>query len=58
MYVLIHDILVFFVSSRRSSDVGSTVNNCSCTLLTIRNQRCKVLTLCMLVSYAENIASG
>ena len=34
MYVFIHDMFVFYVSSRRPSGVGSTMTNCSCTLLT------------------------
>ena len=50
--------LCCYVSSRRLSDVGSTMTNCTCILLIghIWNQsRCIVLTLCMLVSYADNI---
>ena len=34
MYVFIHDMFVLLVSSRRPSDVGSTMTDCSCTLLT------------------------
>ena len=51
-----------YVSSRRPSDVGSTVTKCSCTLLIIGHTEPKsvffVLTLCMLVSYADNICKG
>ena len=46
--------LCCYVSSRRLSDFGSTVTNCSCTLL-IGHTEPKVLTLCMLVSYTDNI---
>ena len=34
VHVLYMIRLCFYVSSRRPSDVGSTVTNCSCTLLT------------------------
>ena len=59
----IHDIyyLCCHVSSRRPSDVESTLTNCSCTLLIIGHtepNRCTVLTICMLVSYADNICKG
>ena len=53
--------LCCYVSSHPPSDVGSTVTNCSCTLLIIgytEPSRYIVLTLCMLVSYSDNICSG
>ena len=54
--------LCCYVSSLRPSDVGSTVTNCSCTLL-IGHMEPKsvytiVITLCMMVSYADNICKG
>ena len=46
MYVYIHDILVLqYVSSRRPSDIGSIVTNCSCTLLIIGHTEPKTVSV-------------
>ena len=58
----IYIYLCCYVSSRRPSDVGSTVTIIVLApyyLSVILNQSwCTVLTNCMLVSYADNICKG
>ena len=53
--------LCCYVSSRRPSDVGCTVTNCSCTLLIIGHTEPKSvysIYYYMLVSYAYNNCIG
>ena len=65
MFIYMIYVCCCYTSLRHPSDVGSTVTKCSCTLLIIghtegslNQSRCIVLTLCMLVSFADNIFKG